>query len=147
MSFNDSQDLSAASIIQTFTDIGGTIANLIPGIGPIVSQIGDLLGGVVSFIGDRLDALRNQFNELVETTAERFDFLGEELVRRFAAQAVIAPATFLRNLRGIVVSHFVVFDAAAAGNLLYHGALAVAKTLNTNDPVSFPIGDLDISED
>lgn len=48
---------------------------------------------------------------------------------------------------GIQVTHFGVYDAATAGNLLYWGALTVSKTLNTNDPVSFPIGDLDISED
>lgn len=31
------------------------------------------------------------------------------------------------------VTHFGIFDAASAGNLLFHGALSVAKTVNNGD--------------
>ena len=40
-----------------------------------------------------------------------------------------------------------VFDASSGGNLLRHAALAVNKTINEGDPVSFPIGSLTFSED
>lgn len=39
------------------------------------------------------------------------------------------------------------FDAAAAGNLLYWGALTANKVINASDAVSFPAGDLDVTED
>lgn len=40
------------------------------------------------------------------------------------------------------VTHFGIFDAGAAGNLLLHGALDAAKPVTTGDPVVFPIGSL-----
>jgi len=42
---------------------------------------------------------------------------------------------------------FGLLDASTSGNLLYWGALAVNKTINNGDPVTIPIGDLDITED
>jgi hypothetical protein len=42
---------------------------------------------------------------------------------------------------GTVVS-FGIWDAASAGNLLFHGPLGVSKTINQSDAVSFPIGSL-----
>src|SRR3990167_9684376 len=46
------------------------------------------------------------------------------------------------------VTHFgIVSTASGAGDLLFSGALAVAKTINENDTVSFAIGDLDITAD
>ena len=44
------------------------------------------------------------------------------------------------------VTHFGIFDASTSGNLLFHGALTVAKTINNGDPApSFPIGTLDVT--
>lgn len=36
-----------------------------------------------------------------------------------------------------VVTHFAVYDAASAGNLLFYAALTVSKTINAGDSVSF----------
>jgi len=43
------------------------------------------------------------------------------------------------------VSHFGIFDAASGGNLLFHGALTIAKTINQSDTVSFPAASLTIT--
>jgi hypothetical protein len=40
------------------------------------------------------------------------------------------------------VTHFAVFDAASAGNMLFWGALTVSKTINSGDTVTFPAGSL-----
>lgn len=41
-----------------------------------------------------------------------------------------------------VVTHFAVFDAATAGNMLIHGALTTSKTVNNGDAApSFGVGD------
>ena len=42
------------------------------------------------------------------------------------------------------VTHFAIFDAASAGNLLFHGALSSAKTVNSGDTVSFTAGALQV---
>lgn len=40
-----------------------------------------------------------------------------------------------------VVTHFAIYDAASAGNLLFHAALAASKTINNGDPApSFGAG-------
>ncbi len=44
-------------------------------------------------------------------------------------------------------THFGVFDALTVGNLLYWGALTQTETPISGNAVSFPIGDLDITED
>jgi hypothetical protein len=43
------------------------------------------------------------------------------------------------------VSHFGIYDAASGGNLLFHGALTIAKTINQSDTVSFPADSLTIT--
>lgn len=44
------------------------------------------------------------------------------------------------------ITHFAIFDAASAGNMLFWGALTTPKTVNNGDPApSFPIGSLDIT--
>jgi hypothetical protein len=43
------------------------------------------------------------------------------------------------------VSHFGVFDASTAGNLLIHGAFTTAKTIATGDILKISAGDLDIT--
>lgn len=45
------------------------------------------------------------------------------------------------------VSHFGIFDASTAGNLLIHGAFTTAKTIATGDILKIDAGDLDISAD
>lgn len=42
------------------------------------------------------------------------------------------------------VTHFGIFDAASAGNLLIWGALSVSKTITSGDTASFGVGDLDV---
>lgn len=44
-----------------------------------------------------------------------------------------------------LVTHFAIFDAASAGNLLFWGALTTSKTINSGDTVSFPAGSLTIT--
>lgn len=43
------------------------------------------------------------------------------------------------------VSHFGIFDAASAGNLLIHGAFTTAKLIGNGDILKIPTGDLDIT--
>lgn len=44
------------------------------------------------------------------------------------------------------VTHFGIFDASTSGNLLMHGALTQAKTVNNGDPApSFAAGALDVT--
>lgn len=45
------------------------------------------------------------------------------------------------------VTHFGIYDAASAGNLLFYGALTTSKTINTNDVVSFAAGALTVQID
>ncbi len=47
----------------------------------------------------------------------------------------------------VTVTHFVLFDAATGGNLLAHGALTQAKTVNNGDTARFAAGDLDVTLD
>jgi hypothetical protein len=43
------------------------------------------------------------------------------------------------------VTHFAIFDAATGGNMLLEGALAISKTINEADTVSFPAASLAIT--
>ena len=43
------------------------------------------------------------------------------------------------------VTHVAIFDAATAGNLLFHGALAASKVVNSGDTFQFAVGDLDVT--
>lgn len=43
------------------------------------------------------------------------------------------------------VSHFGIFDAASAGNLLIHGSLTASKVIATGDILKIAIGDMDIT--
>lgn len=45
------------------------------------------------------------------------------------------------------VTHSAVYDAATGGNLLWHAALGVSKTINTGDSVSFPAGTFSLQID
>lgn len=45
-----------------------------------------------------------------------------------------------------VITHFAIWDAQTAGNMILWGALTTPKTVNNGDPApSFAIGDLDIT--
>jgi len=43
------------------------------------------------------------------------------------------------------VTHFAIYDASTGGNLLFWGALTIAKTINQSDTVSFAAGQLAIT--
>jgi len=43
------------------------------------------------------------------------------------------------------VTHFGIYDALTGGNLLFWGALTIAKTINQSDTVTFPAGSLSIT--
>jgi len=45
------------------------------------------------------------------------------------------------------ITHFVMFDAATAGNMLAHGVLSQSKSISESDTARFEAGDLDISLD
>jgi hypothetical protein len=45
------------------------------------------------------------------------------------------------------ITHFALFDAATAGNLLAHGALSQSKAIGDSDTARFEAGDLDINLD
>lgn len=45
------------------------------------------------------------------------------------------------------VTHFGIWDAATAGNLLFYGALNISKTINSGDTVTFPISTLSVQID
>ncbi len=43
------------------------------------------------------------------------------------------------------ITHFGIFDAATAGNLLFHGALTASKVVGSGDTFQFEAGGLDIN--
>lgn len=43
------------------------------------------------------------------------------------------------------VTHFGIYDDATSGNLLFHGSLTIAKTINEADTVTFPAGSLSVT--
>ena len=45
------------------------------------------------------------------------------------------------------LTHFAVFDAATAGNMIFHGALTTAKAIAANETLRFPIGNLTFTLD
>lgn len=45
------------------------------------------------------------------------------------------------------VVHFGIFDAPAAGNLLYHTALSASRTIASGDQLRVPIGQLVVAEE
>lgn len=42
-------------------------------------------------------------------------------------------------------THFGIYDASTGGNLLFHGELSIAKTINESDTVTFPVGTLSVT--
>jgi hypothetical protein len=43
------------------------------------------------------------------------------------------------------VTHFGIYDATSAGNLLFWGSLTISKTINQGDTVSFPAASLTVT--
>lgn len=41
-----------------------------------------------------------------------------------------------------LVTHFAIYDAATAGNMLFYGTLGASKTINSGDPVTIAAGAL-----
>lgn len=59
-----------------------------------------------------------------------------------------APVSFNSATAGWgTVTHFALYDDPATGNLLYHGALTVPRTVNAGDTFVFPPGNITISHD
>ncbi len=45
------------------------------------------------------------------------------------------------------ITHFALFDAASAGNMLAHGALGTPKAIGSGDTAEFAVGDIDVTLD
>lgn len=45
------------------------------------------------------------------------------------------------------ITHWALFDASTSGNMLYHGSVVTPKAIGIGDTATFPIGDIDITED
>jgi len=45
------------------------------------------------------------------------------------------------------ITHFALFDAASAGNMLAHGALGTSKAIGSGDTAEFAVGDIDVTLD
>lgn len=43
------------------------------------------------------------------------------------------------------ISHIGIFDASTSGNLLWHGAMTVSKTIADGDTLEFAIGNIDLT--
>lgn len=43
------------------------------------------------------------------------------------------------------ITHIGIFDAATSGNLLWHGAMTTARTVNDGDQLVFAVGDIDLT--
>lgn len=43
------------------------------------------------------------------------------------------------------ITHFGIFDASSSGNMLYHGALTVSKTIDTGDVFKIAAGSLTVT--
>lgn len=43
------------------------------------------------------------------------------------------------------ITHIGIFDAASAGNLLWHGAMTAARTVNDGDTLTFSAGNIDLT--
>ena len=54
---------------------------------------------------------------------------------------------FGNSFAQVTITHFAIFDAASAGNLIAYGALTNQKQIDVSDEISFPIGTLIITLD
>ena len=57
-----------------------------------------------------------------------------------------APVTFTASGGNFGnVTHIGIFDASTSGNLLWHGAMAAAKQVNSGDSIQFATGSIDLT--
>ena len=77
----------------------------------------------------------------VATTAASWGRTGAEVSN--AAQLAFPEATGSWGS----LTHFAVFDAATAGNIVFYGALTTAKAIAANETLRFPIGNLTFTLD
>ena len=102
---------------------------------------------VALFDGDPTDAASGG-NEITNTikgsttrTAVAFGAVSDSGAAKQIANS--ADVTIVASaVAGADATHLGIFDAATAGNLLYHGALTASKTFNTGDEVKFAAGAL-----
>lgn len=94
-------------------------------------------------------------NELTDSAYLRQDAAkGEAISNGWTAPAVSGDGTMCSNAKvlqfppiadgPVTLGHYGIFDSQTGGNLLYHGAFTVAKTLEVNDVLSIDIGGLQI---
>jgi len=77
----------------------------------------------------------------VATTAASWERTAAEVSN--AAQLAFPEATGAWGS----LTHFAVFDAATAGNIVFYGALTTAKAIAANETLRFPIGNLTFTLD
>jgi len=77
----------------------------------------------------------------VATTAASWERTAAEVSN--AAQLAFPEATGTWGS----LTHFAVFDAATAGNIVFYGALTTAKAIAANETLRFPIGNLTFTLD
>ena len=56
-----------------------------------------------------------------------------------------APAFTASGGNWGTISHVGIFDAASAGNLIWHGSMVASKTVNDGDTLEFAIGNIDLT--
>jgi len=104
---------------------------------------------VALFTSDPTDA--GTGNELADSAYQR-----QRAHTSVASDGFIVPANGVTsNARNIIfpaivgaqttITHWGIFDAQNAGNLLYHSSLLNPKTLDPTDVLSFPIGSLSVT--
>ncbi|GED43175.1 MULTISPECIES: hypothetical protein [Pseudomonadota] len=94
-------------------------------------------------------------NELTDSAYLRQDAAkGETISNGWTAPTVSGDGMMSSNAKviqfppiadgSVTISHYGIFDAQTGGNLLYHGAFTVSKTLEVNDVLSVDIGGVQI---
>lgn len=108
---------------------------------------------IALFTTDPTDAATG--SELSDSAYVRQDAAkGETISNGWTAPSVSGDGMAVSNAKviqfppiadgSVTVSHYGLFDAQTGGNLLYHGAFTVAKTLEVNDVLSIDIGGLQV---
>jgi hypothetical protein len=75
--------------------------------------------------------------------AVSFNAAGADGATENTAQLTFGPCT---TTSWGTITHFAIFDASSAGNMLYYGALTASKTIDVSDSLVVAAGDLDIAE-
>jgi len=94
-------------------------------------------------------------NELTDSAYVRQDAAkGESIGNGWTSPSVSGDGMSVSNAKviqfppiadgSVTITHYALFDAQTGGNLLYHGAFTVSKTLEVNDVLSIDIGGLQV---